>query len=237
MWKEVTAVSFAAIIVVIVLYPSLSQLVPAVQGPATSDPGLSTNSTNSTDSGTQTTTTDNPYLTQSRASQASTSQSGFDSAWIAQFFSIINVDRGGSTLAPCAHLDSFAALRFQTLNTGNNWEIVHDGYSVDLQHTYGGTAGSYAEEYFYPVTPSYRSPTSFAALVQATAPGHWSDLVNPLYRFYGVYTGTGPILLFPHNCAPSEFSAGINQTQVVSGCSYQKVSGTWLMVELADACV
>jgi hypothetical protein len=225
MWKEVTAVSFAAIVVAIVLYPSFSQLVPAVEGPVTSDPGLSTNSTNSTDSGVQTTTTENPYLTQSTRGPASTSQSQFDSAWIAQFFSIINVDRGGSTLAPCTHLDSFAALRFQTLNTGNNWEIVHYGYSVDLQHTYGGTAGSYAEEYFYPVTPSYRSPTSFAALV------------NPLYRYYGVYTGPGPILLFPHNCAPSEFSAGVNQTQVVSGCSYQKVSGPWLMVELADTCV
>ena len=229
------AVLSVTIIAVVVLYPAFSQEAQHVDEPATPDSGISVNSTYSTVSSTLITSTDYASSTLSTTA-TTTSQGQFDSPWISQFISVVNVDRGGSILAPCAHLDSFARLRFQTLNTGNNWEIVHYGYSKDLQQSYGGTAGSYAEGYFYPVTPSYRSPGGFAQVVKTTAPGHWSDLVNPLYRYYGVYTGTGPILLFPRNCSPSEFSAGINQTQVPSGCSYQKVNGPWLVVELASTC-
>lgn len=236
MWKEVFAVSFAVVVAAVVLYPMYSQVLPGLGEPVTPDSGASTNSTDSSVSSVQTTSTDYA-ASHSMATQTSTSQGQFDSTWISQFFSVINADRGNSTLAPCAHLDSFAMLRFQTLNTGDNWEIIHYGYSADLQHAYRGTAGSYAEEYLYPATPSYRSPSGFAQFVQTTAPGHWGDLVNPLYRFYGVYAGIGPVLLFPRNCTPSEFSAGVNQTQVPSGCSYQKVSGSWFVVELADTCV
>lgn len=237
MWREGIAVLSVAIVAVVVLYPVFSQDVQQVGGPGTPDSGSSVNSTSSTASSPPTTSTDNAASTPSTTTATATSQGQFDSAWISQFISVVNVDRGGSALAPCAHLDSFAMLRFQTLNTGNNWEIVHFGYSQDLQHTYGGTAGDYSEGYFYPVTPSYRSPGGFAQFVKTTAPGHWGDLVNPLYRYYGVYTGTGPVLLFPRNCSPSEFSAGVNQTQVPSGCSYQKLNGPWLIVELADTCV
>jgi hypothetical protein len=118
----------------------------------------------------------------------STSRAKFDSAWISQFISTVNVHRGDSILTPCANLDSFAMLGFKTLNNGSNWEIIHFGYSVDLQHTYGGTAGSYAEEYFYPITPSYRSPGGFAQYVQTNASGHWDDLVNPLFTATTVCT-------------------------------------------------
>jgi len=234
---------FGLMVAVVTVYPILSQDIQAVGGAPTPDSGpdsgFSTNSTDSAASSLETTSVDNyTFSTPSATSQTAISLSQFGSSWISQFFSVINTDRGaGSTLAPCAHLDSFASQRFQTLNTGSNWEIVHYGYSDDLTRTYGGTAGSYAEEYFYPDTPTYRSPSGFASYLQSNAPGHWADLVNPLYRFFGVYSGTGPILLFPRNCAPGEFSAGINQTQVASGCSYQKVSGTWFIVELAATCV
>ena len=233
-WKGYVAGIFVVVVSAMILYPLFSLDVPGA-GVVTPYPAISTNSTESTVSSTPTTsesTAAPPTVT-----QTATSQGQFDSAWISQFVSVINVDRGNPTLKPCAHLDTFAMHRFQTMNTGTNWEIVHYGYSEDLQHTYGGTGGSYAEEYFYPDTPTYRSPNGFASFVQTTAPGHWSDLVNPLYRFYGVYSGSGPVLLFPRNCAPGEFGAGVNQTQVASGCSYQKVTGTWFMVELSDMCV
>jgi hypothetical protein len=233
-WKGYIAGIFVVVVSVMILYPLYSPVVPAP------DLGLSTSSTQSAEStvsSSQTTSANTTASAPPTITQTATSQAQFDSAWISQFISVVNVARGGSTLAPCAHLETFAMIRFKTLNTGNNWEVVHYGYTEDLQRAYGGTAGSYAEEYFYPVTPSYRSPSGFASFVQTTAPGHWSDLVNPLYRFYGVYSGTGPVLLFPHNCASGEFGPGVNQTQVASGCSYQKVTGTWFMVELSDACV
>jgi hypothetical protein len=231
-WKGYIAGVFVVVVSVMILYPIYSPVVPAP------DLGLSTSSTQSADSTvssiqtTANTTASGPPTT----TQTVTSRAQFDSAWISQFISFVNAARGNSTLAPCAHLDSFAIHRFQTLTTGNNWEIVHYGYTEDLQHAYGGTAGSYAEEYFYPITPSYRSPGGFAGVVQTTAPGHWSDLVNPLYRVYGVYSGTGPVLLFS-KCAPGEFTAGVNQTQALSGCSYQRVTGTWLLIELSDMCI
>lgn len=237
MWKEGVGALSVAVVAVFVVYSVFSQGVPQVDGPATPDSGVQANSTYSTDSSSPTTSTDYSAPATSTTNETTTTAVEFGPAWISQFFSILNVDRGRSaTLTPCPHLDSFAALRFQTLNTGNNWEIIHYGYSADLQNTYGGTVGSYAEGYFYPLTP-YRSPGGFADFVRTTAPGHWSDLVNPVYSFYGAYTGTGPILLFPHNCGPSEFSAGVNQTQVPSGCTYQKITGTWLIVELSDSCI
>jgi hypothetical protein len=235
-WKGYIAGIFVVVVAALILYPLFSIDVPSA-GVVGQIPGTSTNSLESTSSNPPTTSTESTTSAPPTITQTATSKAQFDSAWVSQFMSAINAARGSSKLAPCAHLDTFAAHRFQTLNTGNNWEIVHYGYSEDLQHTYGGTAGSYAEEYFYPDTPSYRSPAGFASFVQTTAPGHWGDLVNPLYGFYGVYSGTGPILLFSSACAPGEFSAGVNQTQAVSGCSYQKVTGTWFMVELADTCV
>jgi len=234
-WKGYIAGIFVVVVSVMILYPLFSIEVPGAGLPSP-NPGTFTNSTESTLPSPQTTseTAASPPPT---ITQTATSQGQFDSTWISQFISAINVARGTTSLAPCAHLDTFATHRFQTMNTGTNWEIVHYGYSEDLQRTYGGTAGSYAEEYFYPDTPTYRSPGGFASFVQTTAPGHWSDLVNPLYRFYGVYSGTGPVLLFPRNCASGEFGPGVNQTQVASGCSYQEVMGTWFMVELSDMCV
>ena len=232
-WKGYIAAIFVVVVSIMMLYPLYSPVVP------TPDLGLPSNSTQSAEStiSSPETTSTETSSTLSTTTQSSTSPSQFDSTWISQFVSAIDVARNGSALAPCPNLDTFAAHRFQTLNTGSNWEIVHYGYSEDLQRTYGGTAGSYAEEYFYPVTPTYHSPGGFAGVVQTTAPGHWSDLVNPLYHFYGVASGTGPILLFPHSCAPGEFGPGVNQTQALSGCAYQKVTGTWFMIELADACV
>jgi len=233
-WKGYIAGVFVVVVSVMILYPLYSPVVPAP------DLGLPTNSTQSAEStvsSAQTSSTETSSSTLSTTTQSTTSQGHFDSTWISKFMAAINVARNGSALAPCPHLDTFATHRFQTLNTGNNWEIVHYGYSEDLQRTYGGTAGSYAEEYFYPDTPSYRSPGGFASFVQTNAPNHWGDLVNPLYRYYGVYSGTGPVLLFSGKCAPGEFGAGVNQTRAVAGCSYQKVTGNWFMIELSDMCV
>jgi hypothetical protein len=161
----------------------------------------------------------------------------FGQAWVSQFLGVVDANRGGSALSDCPRLDSFAMSRFNTMTTGNNWEVVHYGYSQGLQQTFGGSAGLYSEVYFYPTTPTAKTPQGFATLVQTTAQGHWSDLTNPEYRYYGAYyAGTGPILLFQSGCVPGEFGAGVNQTQYFPKCAHQQVNGTWLVIELSSVC-
>lgn len=169
--------------------------------------------------------------------QNSTLSVPFGSAWVSQFFSILNYSRTGPGLAPCASLDSFAALRFQTMTTGTNWEITHYGYAQDEGQAFGGVQGFFAEEYFYPTLPYPVTPQAFAQHVQATAPGHWSDLTSSGYLYYGVdYQGVGPVILWQTGCGPTELGAGVNVTQVYSTCSPEQVNGTWLVIELGSVC-
>jgi hypothetical protein len=161
----------------------------------------------------------------------------FGPAWVSQFVGTVNSDRQGGTLTDCPALDAFAMSRFQTMTTGKNWEVTHYDYDQDLQKTFGGTEGSYSEDYFFPTEPYLKTPAGFVELVQTTDPGHWGDLTNPAYRYYGAYyEGTGPILLFQASCAPGEFTAGINQTATYAGCPHQQVTGNWLVMELSNVC-
>lgn len=161
----------------------------------------------------------------------------FGPAWVSQFVGIINSDRGSATLTDCPALDTFAMSRFQTMTTGNNWEVIHYNYDQDLEKAFGGTQGSYSEDYFYPTEPYLKTPASFVKLVQTTDPEHWSDLMDPTHRYYGVYyEGVGPILLFQSSCSPAEFTAGINQTAAYAGCPHQQVNGSWLVMELSNVC-
>ena len=169
--------------------------------------------------------------------QSTTPSIPFGPSWVLQFLNIVNSSRTGPSLSPCPDLDAFATLRFQTMTTGTNWEITHYGYTQDEAKTFGDTPGTFAEDYFYPTATQEFTPQGFAQFVQTTAPGHWSDLTSPSYRYYGAYYGgSGPILLFRPGCGPTELGPGINQTQLYSGCSPQQISGTWLVVELASVC-
>lgn len=237
MEKVVVVVCLLIVLGVAASYPAWSQLMEQLPVSAVSTDSKSATTSNSTaQASPDDPSSPNPAIYAPSTTQTATSVL-FGQAWVSQFLAVVDTNRGGSALADCPRLDSFAMSRFNTMTTGNNWEMVHYGYSQDLQKTFGGSVGLYAEVYFYPTTPTTKSPQGFATLVQTTAPGHWSDLTSPEYRYYGAYyAGTGPILLFQSGCVPGEFGAGVNQTQYYSKCAHQQVNGTWLVIELSSVC-
>jgi len=167
---------------------------------------------------------------------ADTTAVPFGPAWVSQFLGVVDTYRGSESLTDCPRLDSFAMTRFHTMTNGTNWEVVHYGYSQDLHLAFGGSSGNFGEDLFFPTNPPY-SPQNFATLVRTQAPAHWSDLTNAGYAYYGAYfAGQGPVLLFNNKCAPQELTAGENVTIAFPGCPYQKVPGTWLVIELASDC-
>jgi len=241
---SVVTVSVLLLAGVAASYPSWPQWEAQLQNAGTL-PQVTTTTT-STDSSNSTAQAPTPSAAPSNpsdagslvAAQSSTTDVPFGPAWVSQFMGIIDSNRGsGQTLADCPALDTFAMTRFQTMTTGKNWEVTHYGYDQDLEKAFGGTAGSYSEDYFFPTEPYLKTPTSFAKLVQNTDPGHWSDLMDTGHRYYGAYyAGQGPILLFEASCAPSEFTGGINQTAQYAGCPHTQVNGTWLVIELSNVC-
>lgn len=242
MSKFVAMVGILMLVGAAASYPAWSQLMSQV-GPALENPDSTSVAGSNSSAVNATLPLSQPVENQSQldivpyGTQNSTLSVPYGSGWVSQFFSIINYSRGGPTLSPCASLDSFAAQRFQTMTTGTNWEITHYGYSQDEGQAFGGVQGFFAEEYFYPTEPQPVTPQAFAQHIQATAPGHWSDLMSSAYQYYGVeYQGVGPLILWQTGCGPTELGPGVNMTQEYSSCSPKVVNGPWLVIELGSVC-
>jgi uncharacterized protein YkwD len=166
-------------------------------------------------------------------------QPTINSAWVSQFFSIVNQYRqsiGAQPLQYCPWLDEFAYVRFKTMI--QNPAISHYGFDQDF-NKYLNQYRSFlliSEEVLY---PAGYTPNEYVQDLQSNAPIHWEGLIDSNYTYYGYYIRYGPSYVIIGSCPVTEIPGpNINIPQYFQsyGCSVEIENSTWLVIELSNWC-
>jgi uncharacterized protein YkwD len=166
-------------------------------------------------------------------------QPTINSAWVSQFFSIVNQYRqsiGAQPLQYCPWLDEFAYVRFKTMI--QNPAISHYSFDQDF-NKYLNQYRSFlliSEEVLY---PAGYTPNEYVQDLQLNAPIHWEGLIDSNYTYYGYYIRYGPSYVIIGSCPVTEIPGpNINIPQYFKsyGCSVEIENSTWLVIELSNWC-
>ena len=173
-----------------------------------------------------------PFLYGARFTQLAPEQ-GLGKDWISFFMGAVGGSRG-APLHENATLDQFASQRFETAAT--NPQISDYGLAQDISSFFGRQSSNLSVTELL-LFPGSASPYLFATELQASAPHHWSALVDPGYTQFGYYFGQAPYYDVSANCPVTEVTgAGVNITQYFKGygCTVTANSGVpWLVVVLS----
>ncbi|MDG6999045.1 MAG: hypothetical protein JRN15_08020 [Nitrososphaerota archaeon] len=188
------------------------------------------------------------------ASQSSTQQSSaaINSQWVDSFIAYVNSFRQSENavaLTYSSQVSRFSQVRFNTMSSGNNYEISHFGFDTDAQ-SYFGSIYNLGEVVFYPETVTQScidfvcsnnvitpDPTSFASGIQANDPGHWQVLTDSSLTHYGFFSAEGPTYIINQGCPNTEIPGpNINITQFFEqqGCTFSIMKGNWLVIDLSS---
>jgi uncharacterized protein YkwD len=170
------------------------------------------------------------FLYQQRFVLANPYTGQVNAEWAAAFMRSVNSARNGASLQENKALDDFAQIRFKTQVT--NFTIANYGFGADYHRFFSAAGPQVGEDALF--TGRYL-PEQFASVLQKSAPGHWSVLIDPSYTKFGYYVGDGPTVVAKEPCPVTEFpSADLNETSYLTshGCAYNLVQGPWLVIEV-----
>jgi hypothetical protein len=152
--------------------------------------------------------------------------------WVAAFMRSVNGARNGTSLQESKQLDDFAQMRFKT--SVSSYTIANYGFIADYDKLFPLSGPQVGEATLFPGT---YLPGQYASVLQQSAPGHWSILVDPTYTKYGYFVGEGPTVVARDPCPVTEFpSGGANMTEYLTshGCAYDIVQGPWVVIEVEN---
>jgi hypothetical protein len=154
--------------------------------------------------------------------------------WVQEFMFDVNQYRISAAVVHDPALDSFSALRFQTMTA--NYQLSHFGFNQDVKSFFGSTKTQTAvgEVVFYPVG---QTPEQYLREIETTSPLHWKTLTDDTYRSYGYFIGQGPTFQLNQNCPTVEIPGpNINITSYfqAEGCTVTVTNSTWLVIDFSS---
>jgi hypothetical protein len=151
--------------------------------------------------------------------------------WVAALMRAVNLARNGTSLQEDKTLDNFAQLRFKTQSL--NSTIANYGFNADYYRFISLAGRQVGETTLFPAT---YLPEQYASVLQQSAPGHWSVLIDPTYTKYGYFIGQGPTVASREPCSVTEFPGGVNMTEYLTshGCALVIAQGTYLVIEVGN---
>ncbi|HUH82545.1 MAG TPA: hypothetical protein VLX33_01550, partial [Nitrososphaerales archaeon] len=161
-------------------------------------------------------------------------EQGLGQDWMNLFMGAVGESRTAPPLAENTTLDQFAMQRFQAASSDP--QISDYGLQEDLSSFFGKQASnsSITELLLFPGTAS---PYLFATELQASAPHHWTALIDSGYTQFGYYFAEAPYYDVSANCPVTEVvGAGVNITQYFEnyGCTVvPNVGVPWLVIVLS----
>jgi hypothetical protein len=172
------------------------------------------------------------FLYQQRFVLANPYTGQVNTQWVAAFMRAVNIARNGTSLQEAKTLDDFAQLRFKT--STSNFTIANYGFNSDYATFFPASGPQVGETTLF---VGRYLPAQYASVLQSTAPGHWSILMDPAYTKFGYFVGFGPTVITREPCAVTEFpSAGANMTQYLTshGCAYDIIQGPYVVIEVGS---